>query len=194
MTRPWASRDRARPRLRCLLFCRAVLAAVLAGGVALSRKQRRGRVPHILGQLPLAGQQLPGQVVGVRQELIRLWQPVGERQLQLRQLRRGRPDRVGPAFDGADDDFLALEDGLLAPADGLYDLGLDFLADVAGLGHFSSCGLANYIKRADWFVKLRTAYRRRAPDLPKRLLCRMVSRYARCVSMHDASCAPYSLG
>src|ERR1035438_6696120 len=53
--------------------------AVLPGrGVIVAGEHRRGRLEDILGELPLAGQQLPGEVVGARDELLRLGQLLGK--------------------------------------------------------------------------------------------------------------------
>jgi len=64
-------------------------------------------VQHILGELPLAGQQLPGEVVGVADQFLGLGQPAGERQADVGQRGRHGADGVGPRLDG-------LYDGLLA--------------------------------------------------------------------------------
>src|SRR5690349_20506267 len=123
----------------------------LAVGLAL--RQRGGRVEHVLRELALAGQQLLGEVVGVRHDIFRLRELVGERHAHGGQLRHDRLDGVGPGLDRVDN-------GLLALADGLDDLVLQFLPGVTGLGHdYSSWDLswhlplANYTKQTRVFVK-----------------------------------------
>jgi hypothetical protein len=86
------------------------------GGVLLGRDfllaggQRRGCLHDILSELPLAGEQLLGEVVGTRDEVSRLGQVLGKRDVHIRQRWRDRPDRTGPDLDGLDHCGLALAD------------------------------------------------------------------------------------
>ena len=89
---------------------------------------------HVHRELPLAGEQLLGEVVGARHHIFRLREPVRERHVHGRQLRRDRLDGVGPGLDRVDD-------GLLALADSLEDLVLQFRPGVTGLGRNSSSDL-----------------------------------------------------
>ncbi len=86
---------------------------------------------HVLGELPLRGEQLLGEVVRAQHQLTRLGQLVGERDADLRQRRLDGLDGVGPHLDDVDH-------GLLAPADGLEDLALEFGPDGLGVAHCSS--------------------------------------------------------
>src|SRR5271169_3739517 len=55
--------------------------ALLAGGlrVAVARQQRGGGLHDLVGELPLAGEQLLGEVVTAGHDVLRLGQPVRER-------------------------------------------------------------------------------------------------------------------
>src|SRR5258708_1585606 len=71
-------------------------------------QQRRRGLEQVLGELPLAGQQLLGEVVGARHDVLRRGQLVGERQVHLWQLGLDRLDRGGPGLDRVHDCRLAL--------------------------------------------------------------------------------------
>ena len=108
-------------------------AVLLGGGLAVACRQRRGRLEHVHGELPLAGQQLLGEVVGARDELVRRGHLVRERDAQLRQLRGHRLDLARPGLDRLDDRGLAL-------ADRVQDFVLQLTVNGAGFGHGSSSG------------------------------------------------------
>src|ERR1017187_2824736 len=104
-----------------------------SGGAVLLGRHRPGHLEHALGELPLAGEQLLGEVVGTGHELLGLGQLVSEGQAGRRDRRRDRLDRLGPGLDGIDD-------GVLALANGVQDLALNLVADGAGIGHFFLLG------------------------------------------------------
>src|SRR5450631_1084752 len=104
-----------------------------SGGAVLLGGHRPGHLEHALGELPLAGEQLLGEVVGTRHELLGLGQLVSEGQAGRRDRRRDRLDRLGPGLDGIDD-------GVLALADGVQDLALNLVANGAGISHFFLLG------------------------------------------------------
>src|ERR1022692_2285481 len=104
-----------------------------SGGAVLLGGHRPGHLEHALGELPLAGEQLLGEVVGTGHELLGLGQLVSEGQAGRRDRRRDRLDRLGPGLDGIDD-------GVLALANGVQDLALNLVADGAGIGHFFLLG------------------------------------------------------
>src|ERR1019366_6076356 len=100
-----------------------------SGGAVLLGRHRPGHLEHALGELPLAGEQLLGEVVGTGHELLGLGQLVSEGQAGRRDRRRDRLDRLGPGLDGIDD-------GVLALANGVQDLALNLMASGAGISHF----------------------------------------------------------
>src|SRR6266480_6187042 len=88
-------------------------AADLEGpSLGLPRHERRGGLEHVLRELTLAGQQLLGEVIGVRHHFLWLGQLVRERRVHGGQLRRDRLDSVCPGLDRVKHCFLALLDGL----------------------------------------------------------------------------------
>src|ERR1700742_1607887 len=107
---------------------------------------RRGRLPswrrslaahhgdsdldHVLGELSLRGQQLSGEVIGIRDQLAWLRQLVGERHCGDWQRRRHRMDGRGP-------DPERVDHGLLAHADRVEGLRLQLLGGGTGIGHWT---------------------------------------------------------
>src|ERR1022692_4499069 len=104
-----------------------------SGGAVLLFGHRPGPLEHALGELPLAGEQLLGEVVGTGHELLGLGQLVSEGQAGRRDRRRDRLDRLGPGLDGIDN-------GVLALANGVQDLALNLMANGAGISHFFLLG------------------------------------------------------
>src|SRR5215467_987500 len=121
-------------------------ARLLGAGGRLAGIQRRDRGQRVLSELPLRREQLLSEVVGTRHDLRRPRQLVGERNVQVRQRGLDGLDGVGPRLDRVDD-------GLLALANGLQDLVLEFLRG-GGNGHgSSSCLLQTIVSKAALDVK-----------------------------------------
>src|ERR1022692_3120180 len=104
-----------------------------SGGAVLLGGHPPGHLEHALGELPLAREQLLGEVVGTGHELLGLGQLVSEGQAGRRDRRRDRLDRLGPGLDGIDN-------GVLALANGVQDLALNLMANGAGISHFFLLG------------------------------------------------------
>src|SRR5215469_15038645 len=121
-------------------------ARLLGAGGRLAGVQRRDRGQRVLSELPLRREQLLGEVVGTRHDLRRLRQLVGEWNVQVGQRGLDGLDGVGPRLNGVDD-------GLLALANGLQDLVLEFLR-AGGDGHgSSSCLLQTIVSKLALDVK-----------------------------------------
>src|SRR5579863_410220 len=91
-------------------------------------RHRGGDLKYVLGELPLRGQHLAGEVEGVRDQLAGLGQLVGERHGGGRQRRRQRVNGVGPGPE-------RINHGFLARADRVEDLRLQFLGCGTRVGH-----------------------------------------------------------
>ena len=124
------------PRMRVLLSV-----ALRGRRSFLGAKQRLGCLEHVLGELPVGGEQLLGEVVGAGRELLGLGQLVAVGQVRRRDGCRDRLDGVGPELDRVNHCFLAL-------AEHVQDLALDLLAGAADLGHSPPSGFVFLSGRA----------------------------------------------
>src|SRR6266536_2347223 len=109
-------------RVLCLVSCSVLLALALAG------HQRRGGLDELVGELALAGEQLLGEVVTAGHDVVRLRQPLGERQVDCGDLRGDGLNALNHSLDRVEGDLLAL-------ADHRQELVLQFLRSAGGAGH-----------------------------------------------------------
>src|SRR5271155_5691501 len=99
------------PRTRCANLCSC---ASLAGGgltLVVAGEQRGGHGQHLVGKLLLGAEQLLGEVVAAGHDVLRLRQPVGERDIYRRDLAGNRLDGLDPALERVERHLLALADG-----------------------------------------------------------------------------------